>query len=373
MLATISIWEERNFDEFFSSIDVPELEGIVFEGCWEFVYDQLNAGEQSYEAFNTLVKIANRRNVPLYIITGGIKDNAPLLDFSDTFYRNVKIYYWDTFWFTYAYYELMRPHNRKHNNTTLSKDILDFSIDANRDFKFPFITMNNNPKTHRIMLMDQLSKHNLIDKGAIAWRDMHNTLQHIRHKFPEGVTDSMYMGMVYEHWTPKRLFLDQDYPSLNPYQLPTQYSDSFMQVSAESFETEILFSEKTAVPLFLAKPFLLLGTKGYNHRLTDLGFVLYDELFDYSFDILDNMQDRVEGIIQNVLRMTSYNASTKKQKLNAIKDKLLHNKQLAHSIATNISCVPRPIMDLQDYRDKTGTGGHTVMHQLINFIKYANL
>lgn len=371
MLATISVWEERNFDEFFASIDVPELEGIVFEGCWEFVYDRLNAGEQSHQAFARLVEIATRRNVPLHIVTGGIKDNAPLLDFNDPAFKNIKMYYWDTFWFTYAYYELMQERNRKHNNTTLSQDILDFNI--NDEFKFPFITMNCNPKTHRIMLMDQLAKHNLIDKGAIAWRDMHNSLHSIRHTFPEGVTDSMYMGMVFEHWTPKRMFLDQEYPSLNPYQLPTQYKESFIQVSAESFETEILFSEKTAVPLFLAKPFLLLGTKGYNHRLTDLGFVLYDELFDYSFDNLDNLADRVEGVIQNVLKIVSFDTATQKQKLESIKDKLIHNKRLAHSIATDMSRFPKPIMDLQDYRDKTGTGGETVMHQLINFIKYANL
>ena len=372
MLATISIWEERNFDEFFSSIDVPELEGIVFEGCWEFVYDRLNAGEKSHEAFNTLVEIANRRNVPLYIITGGIKDNIPLLDFNDFFYRNVKIYYWDTFWFTYTYYELMRHHHRNHNINNY-KDILDFNIDTDQDFKFPFITLNNNPKTHRAMLMDQLARYDLIDKGAVSWRDMANSLNNIRHTFPEGVTDSMYMGMIFEYWKPKRLFLDQEHTYMDPHILPTQYKDSFFQIVTESFETEILFSEKTTAPLFFAKPFLILGTKDYNRRLTDLGFVLYDELFDYSFDSLDSMADIVEGIMQNTLRIVSYDASTKKQKLESIKDKLLHNKQLAHSIATDLNRFPKPIMDLQDYRDKTGTGGSTVMYQLINFIKYANL
>jgi hypothetical protein len=181
------------------------------------------------------------------------------------------------------------------------------------------------------------------------------------------------MGMIFEYWKPKRLFLDQEHTYMDPHILPTQYKDSFFQIVTESFETEILFSEKTTAPLFFAKPFLILGTKDYNRRLTDLGFVLYDELFDYSFDSLDSMADRVEGIMQNTLRIVSYDASTKKQKLESIKDKLLHNKQLAHSIATDLNRFPKPIMDLQDYRDKTGTGGSTVMYQLINFIKYANL
>lgn len=373
MLATISVWEERNLDEFFTSIDVPELEGIVYEGCWEFVYDRLNAGEHSHSAFARLVEIANGRNVPLYIITGGIKDNAPLLDFNDPFYRNVKMHYWDTFWFTYTYYELMRPHHRNHNINNNNGDILDFNIDTNKEFKFPFITLNNNPKTHRAMLMDQLAKHDLINKGAVSWRDMHNSLNSIRHTFEEGVTDSMYMGMIFEYWKPERIFLDQEYAHMDQNILPTQYKDSFVQVVTESFETEILFSEKTAIPLFFSKPFLILGAKDYNRRLTDFGFVLYDELFDYSFDSLDSTADRVEGIIQNILKVVSYDSATKKQKLNDIKDKLLHNKQLAHSIATDLSRFPKPVMDLQDYRNETGIDGYTVMYQLINFIKYANL
>lgn len=372
MIANISVWEQRDLDEFFNSIDVPELESIVFEGPWEFVYDRLNAGERSHEEFQRLVNLSNRRNIPLHIVTGGTKDNIPLFDFNDPQYKTIKMHYWDTFWFAYTYYELMRTPNKTHNDKHL-KLLTDYAVDLNQEFEFPYITMNNNPKTHRAMLMDELAKHDLIDKGAVSWRDMHNSLADIRSTFEDGITDSMYMGMKFDHWKPRRIFLDQDYVWLNQHQLPPQYKQSFFQIVTESFEHEILFSEKTATPLFFAKPFLILGTKNYNRRLTDLGFVLYDELFDYSFDSMDNLKDRVEGVVQNLIEIMSYSNAKKNQKLGAIRDKLVYNKQLAHKIALDINLFPKPILDVHDYRLRTNTGGDTVIYQLINFIKYANL
>ena len=120
--------------------------------------------------------------------------------------------------------------------------------------------------------MDLLAKNNLIDKGAIAWRDILHSFDNDRHLYPD-LTDSERSNFNYQHWKPKRMFLDFDLNSFHQETVPDQFNKSFMQLVTESDEEVVFFSEKTATPILLNKPFVVAGAVNHHKELNKLGFV----------------------------------------------------------------------------------------------------
>ena len=189
--------------------------------------------------------------------------------------------------------------------------------------------------------MDLLAKHDLIDKGAIAWRDIIRRCDDIRHTFPEGVTDSMHMRYPYKYWKPKRMILDQDIDArFNQETLPSEFNDAFMNLVTETEDTVTFITEKTVTPILMNKPFLIAGSVRNHAILRDRGFLLYDEIFDYSFDSENDINLRYEGLVENIKRISTMDLSVIYKKLF---DKLLYNKQHALKIMTEI---PQEILDI---------------------------
>jgi hypothetical protein len=87
------------------------------------------------------------------------------------------------------------------------------------------------------------------------------------------------------------------------------------------------FSEKTCKPLGFCKPFLVIGCVGWHKIFEKLGFKLYDELFDYSFDEIESFKDRHQAIMTQIKSILEMDENTLKKKLLDIKDKIHYNKR----------------------------------------------
>jgi len=76
--------------------------------------------------------------------------------------------------------------------------------------------------------------------------------------------------------------------------VPDEYLQSAVNFACES-QTDISthITEKTTKNFFYKKPFLTFACKGFYQFLTNNGFLLYDELFDYTFDDIDNYGQRL--------------------------------------------------------------------------------
>ena len=88
------------------------------------------------------------------------------------------------------------------------------------------------------------------------------------------------------------------------------------------------FSEKTCKPLGFCKPFLVIGCVGWHKIFEKLGFKLYDELFDYSFDEIESFRYRHEAIIIQIKSILEMDENILKKKLLDIEDKIYYNKRL---------------------------------------------
>lgn len=109
------------------------------------------------------------------------------------------------------------------------------------------------------------------------------------------------------------------------YTIPLEYHLSAVEIVLESYVLEgIFYTEKTWKPILLEKPFITIGPKNYYKKLKKIGFILYDELFDYDFDADSSLKNRIDNITQQIINLCRDN--TFYEKLDKIKDKITYNK-----------------------------------------------
>ena len=311
-LRMYSIWIDN--PNYLNEIDDRLVSEVIVDNTVEGEYTTLQSDPTG------LVKLADKcisQNIPLTLLTCA-HQFAPMID-ND----KINIVNDSCFWIAKHTQAMLAEDNRTVNES-LGYDLFDKDIGLATDINHLYITMNNLAKLHRCQMMDMLAKYELIEKGAIAWRDA------VRYNDIE--SDDNRSGHNYKYWTPKRMFLDIEENNttyVNQNLLPTQYKHSFMQLVAESEDTKFLLTEKTAVPLLCNKPFLVVSCKDFHKNLVDLGFVLYDELFDYSFDSIEDQATRIEKLIANVNLLKGCNADMLLELTEMVKPKLEHNRRVA--------------------------------------------
>jgi hypothetical protein len=209
--------------------------------------------------------------------------------------HNMFVHLWPTYWF----FNSLKYTDYKNFN--LKKEKIDYV----------YCTLNHVGKYHRCLLLDLLVKEDLLKYGAIAW-----------HNF---CVDSSYQWK----WTnstemlvsDSREYLNDNYNK--QFIPPVEFFQSFMSIISETTDRTIFITEKTSVALLLKQPFIVQGAPGFHQYLKDIGFKLYDEIFDYSFDSEFDLQTRTEMIIDNVKSILNKNLL---DLYNQIECKLTHNR-----------------------------------------------
>ena len=341
-----------NFPEFVQ--DIQDNPTDVSHILLDYLQEVLYTNPAEFVHYEKLLEVAHKHDIPVTIVTPYIESMPPLLDFTQPRYSRINMIYVPSFWFRRTYMFWTTQGNLDMN---LAKNVdmrdMNYGKDLS-DFKYPYICTNNIAKMHRCLIMDLLCKHNLIDVGAIAWRDIIRAFDNDRELYPD-LTDSQRGNYKYQYWTPKRMFLDYDLSDFHQETVPDQYNQSFMQLVTESDDDTAFFSEKTATPILLNKPFLVAGGQYHHRELNRLGFVNYDELFDYSFDVEPDITVRYELLVQNVKRISMLPTEELSRLYKQIFPKLVHNKQLAMTYINDTPVELDSVLKLlENERDYTG-------------------
>lgn len=105
------------------------------------------------------------------------------------------------------------------------------------------------------------------------------------------------------------------------------YQDSVFSLVSESYhgaeERVIFVTEKSMQPMLNAHPCLIKGTMGINAYLKSLGFEVYEELFDYSFDLEDCMFARADMVAK---QMRDFDRDCVLDNIKTVMQKVSHNK-----------------------------------------------
>jgi hypothetical protein len=262
-----------------------------------------------------IIRLCKRLNLSLSILTSTSTFNSNLANFD---HPTIDYPCW---WIAQAL-SRMRESVPNFNSDEIESttDLLDNSIGTGYDIRHLYISLNGRPRSHRCIFIDILAKHDLIELGVVSWLGDKKEYE-------------------YKYWTPELLIIDQQPTNLSQFKqelLPDQYFHSFMQVVTESRCEGFFITEKTAVPLLFNKPFIVLGCKHFHKNLQTLGFELYDEIFDYSFDEEDDVAVRCELIAQNLNKLKTKTMLELEEITKTIAPKLAKNRKLALHHALNL-------------------------------------
>lgn len=322
MIKEIPIWNHS-----FES----ELEDIKknHDTVTHIVLNFLNENSFNTESFLLdVIKISKQYSIPVIMLTSYCEEINGKRPITDHLKSNIEVIEWPM-------YFLSRTFNFMGNSNNINLvngyDLFNH-VETDQDFQYLYISLNNITKPHRCEMMDQLAAKSLIERGAIAWHDLLREIPDINQ------LGSVYTNYPYKHWQPKLMLLDQNRNVSNGQfiqeLIPLEYKNSFCQIVPETECDDFFLTEKTSVPLFFCKPFLVVGCKDFHRILESFGFKLYDEIFDYSFDSHDSYQERCKGIADNIDRLSKLNKQELKKLNTTLKEKMLFNRNLALEIAT---------------------------------------
>lgn len=255
-----------------------------------------------------------RKNIKLHIVTGHgvykdlIRKNYGVLE------ENISVTRWPNYWFNTSLRDMYMT----------QKNNLNPFIKENYNFTKTFLCMNNKPRRHRIKTLDMIHKQNLTNHCYLSVLIVNKEMQK-NSKF----------------WKPKIIELSyQPYSGdvVNDYRfnLPLEWYQTPINLVTETewkpvINNEIYFTEKTAYSICMLKPFLIVGAKQCHRELENLGFKLYNEIFDYEFDNFDELDTRISNILYQLQELS-------KEDLNKIWEKTretaYHNFQNLIKIAT---------------------------------------
>jgi hypothetical protein len=187
---------------------------------------------------------------------------------------------------------------------------------AEHPLKYKICSFNNYGHYYRCMLIDRLQRDNLINENnLISWQNKK--------------VDQSYKFNWFE---PRQILIDDFQESqFNVHKHPS-YDNTFLQLITETSNEHYFITEKTVKPLILGRPFLVYSKPGYNHMLQDMGFELYTEIIDYSFDLENDRVNHCEGLVEQLCKINTMTLSDLTEINKMLIPKIKRNQQRALNI-----------------------------------------
>lgn len=240
--------------------------------------------------------------------------------------------------------------------------LADMLYDPSKELTIPFTCLNRGPWVHRCMMVDYLAKYNLLDKSVFSWQDADTS------------------GWNWKYWECKQTLIDTYYDpngegshykrisdkSAAPIfrEIPEVCNKALIDLVNETSTERKFFTEKTFRSVVLGRPLVIHGCKDMNTVFEDkLGFKLYHNIIDYSFDLCDSIETRSDMLAQQMLDLNNrdlnqlYDESRATIKHNVSRAIEIHRTQefmpeILYKIFTKqIECeIPDPVYYFDSYR-----------------------
>lgn len=268
------------------------------------------------------------RDIIVYFLFGGSKLFDSWGNGGDYVIKNVKILTWNTFLLHYSGQSLIKSYE---------KPIEEISI--NTDFEKLFFSLNRHPRSQRSLIMDTFCKNDLFDFGTISWNKLSN---------------EWHEPYEFNCWEEKRMVLDMidKIDIIDSVNERVDFNTDFLinnrclfNVVGETMSGnhEVFISEKTYKNFLIGQPFISVGSLYHNQQLKNLGFKLYDEIFDYSYDLSIDTEERIVDMVKN---LNQYKHVDLSELYNQIKEITIFNKNKSIEIYNNDPYIPIELITL---------------------------
>ncbi len=118
--------------------------------------------------------------------------------------------------------------------------------------------------------------------------------------------------------------------------LPLENHESCCDIVFETYcNGPTFFTEKTWKEFVYERPFILFGNRGSNKILQNLGFEIFDEFFDYSFDDESNTYQRLKMFWVEIEKYIDLNVKDFAFEIKKLDEKVKHNRKLYNDYLMN--------------------------------------
>lgn len=336
-------WLSQSKEEFYDVIENEHVNKVVFFGPEEHEVGELFS---SKEHFLNIKKILKLKKIKYYFVSSSCEDLSlnSLWDYS----KIKNCLFWDEFFF----YWVM--------NFNLKNEIFPF---GHSEITKHYTSMNARAHHHRCMFIDLLYHENLFDYGYLSW---HNIEQW---EYP----------YKFKYWKPVLMSFDNNW--INPLGgfkeilLPPkqEFKTSLFSIISESDDTVLKITEKTVLPIFHKRPFIVQAAPNFHKMLKNKGFQLFDEVFDYSFDEIPNEPQttslrRTTAMIKETKKIVNYDPN---DLYKILKPKLQHNYLIMmklifkQKLDNRIKSIIQEISDITEYGDVYNIKNHQNINKFI--------
>jgi len=203
-----------------------------------------------------------------------------------------------------------------------------------------FVCYNAQLRPHRVFLVSELLRRNLSNDSYVSMigdnknfvtNDIENSKKLLEEYFLTVELDSDMVDhcrSYVNNWHPMLLDKDKSTVDVVTFDL-RHYQDTFFSVVTETgmgYPTRV--TEKTFKPIANRHPFLIVGCSGTLKYLQSLGYQTFPEIFDESYDDIEDVSTRLLSVIDQIEKFCLLTETEKNIKFNLIIDKLEHNYNL---------------------------------------------
>jgi hypothetical protein len=225
-----------------------------------------------------------------------------------------------------------------HFNMSNSNDIYSWDIPYNKQISYNVISMTNHLKPFRSKMIDQFALKGIIcHRNYIIWNNRSYGGEY---------------NYQYQYFDGNPI-IDPDFGQLNGFnhaKLPKMYDQCFLAAVSETSTDIAVITEKVITPILFLKPFIVLGDRGYHQFLKSLGFELFEEFIDYSFDFEHNEDRRIEMFSDQVAKVSAFSNDELINLTRQVSWKLKHNKTNFYRIYRGSEYKPKYVNEWLKYK-----------------------
>ena len=216
-----------------------------------------------------------------------------------------------------------------------------------------FLSFNRMARPHRFALYSEVLRNNLLDNSFFSFHGVMPWNKYTSENVPvEPTCYSEIVNHIFNNYKEKNDWLDKciseelivkrtiDYneeniPGLFAYANETQglYDNSYFSLISETLFVEPgrFITEKTYKSLFAGHPFIFIGQSGILRLLKEHGYKTFPEMFDESYDDIEDHSERFNAVINEVIKFCNKSDEEKQEIYKTVLPSIEHNQKLFFS------------------------------------------
>lgn len=217
-------------------------------------------------------------------------------------------------------------------------DLMEYQPSSTKDL---FLSYNRGERRHRTLLICELFRRSLQDRGVFSYFNPHSTQERVRRY---GREDLLQAAQLIDSLPRDSFQLEWDLSVHNPaFQITeSHYRDTFLSLVTETLTEDVIVSmhgadakhtpvfptEKTWKPIAVGHPFIILAGCGHLAHLRSLGYQTFGNWWSEQYDEVENPDKKLSMIMEELDRLSRLNTVALRALRTEMEPVLRHNQKV---------------------------------------------